>query len=123
MKHYYPNILSAAIALCATALMAALVIACDTDTEDVATTQPQPTDTPEIVATEPPSPTPEPTIDTTPYWAKLSATDAADELMPLESRTDFELVNTQEWLNGDPTTITALRDSGEVVLVDFWTYT
>ena len=123
MKHYYLNIVSVAIAICATALMAALAIACDTDAEDVVTTQMQPTDTPEIMATEPSSPTPEPTIDATPYWAKLMPADAADELLPLESRTDFELVNTQEWLNGDPTTIAALHDSGEVVLVDFWTYT
>ena len=42
---------------------------------------------------------------------------------PVNDRTDYELRNTQEWLNGEPTNITALRESGKVVLVDFWTYT
>lgn len=46
-----------------------------------------------------------------------------EQYPPLNTRTDYELRNTQEWLNGEPTTIEALRESGEVVLVDFWTYT
>ena len=41
----------------------------------------------------------------------------------LNTRTDYELKNTQEWLNGEPTTIAEIRDSGRVVVVDFWTYT
>ena len=42
---------------------------------------------------------------------------------PVNDRIDYELRNTQEWLNGEPTNIAALRESGKVVLVDFWTYT
>ncbi|NQW16070.1 MAG: redoxin domain-containing protein [Chloroflexi bacterium] len=33
-----------------------------------------------------------------------------------------ELVETQRWLNSEPTTIKQLRDAGQVVLIDFWTY-
>ncbi len=35
----------------------------------------------------------------------------------------FELVNTQRWLNSEPLTIGELTGSGQVVLLDFWTYT
>ena len=35
----------------------------------------------------------------------------------------FELVNTQRWLNSEPLTIDELTGSGQVVLLDFWTYT
>lgn len=58
-----------------------------------------------------------------PYWSRLSAETASEELPRLGTRNDYELVNTQEWLNGDATSIKAIRDAGEVVLVDFWTYT
>lgn len=69
-------------------------------------------------------PTVAPTATTTPYWAKgFLPGIAMEQYPPLNTRTDYELRNTQEWLNGDPTTIEALRESGEVVLVDFWTYT
>ena len=65
-----------------------------------------------------------PTPTETPYWAKgFLPGIAMEQYPPLNTRTDYELKNTQEWLNGDPTTIKALRESGEVVLVDFWTYT
>ena len=48
---------------------------------------------------------------------------AMKQYPPVNDRTDYELRNTQEWLNGEPTTIAEIRDSGRVVLVDFWTYT
>lgn len=69
-------------------------------------------------------PTLAPTPTETPYWAKgFLPGIAMEQYPPLNTRTDYELRNTQEWLNGEPTTIKALRESGEVVLVDFWTYT
>ena len=48
---------------------------------------------------------------------------AMEQYPPVNTRTDYELKNTQEWLNGEPTTIAEIRDSGRVVVVDFWTYT
>ena len=75
-------------------------------------------------ATVAPTATLVPTATETPYWAKgFLPGIAMEQYPPLNTRTDYELRNTQEWLNGDPTTIKALRESGEVVLVDFWTYT
>ena len=69
-------------------------------------------------------PTAAPTPTETPYWAKgFLPGIAMEQYPPLNTRTDYELRNTQDWLNGEPTTIKALRESGEVVLVDFWTYT
>ncbi len=66
----------------------------------------------------------EPTPTETPYWAKRILPQAAmEQYPPLNTRTDYELRNNQEWLNGGPTTIASLRGSGEIVLVDFWTYT
>ena len=60
----------------------------------------------------------------TPYWAKkILPGMAMEQYPPVNTRTDYELKNTQEWLNGEPTTIAAIRDSGRIVLVDFWTYT
>ncbi len=74
----------------------------------------------EIIATQPPTSThlPSPTPSSVPPTET-----AAEAFPPLGTRTDWELVNTQGWLNGDPTTIANLRGEGEVVLVDFWTYT
>ncbi len=77
-----------------------------------------PTSTPAPTATMAPPPT------ETPYWAKkIIPGIAMEQYPPLNDRTDYELRNTQEWLNGDPTTIEELRESGRIVLVDFWTYT
>ena len=75
-------------------------------------------------ATQAPTATIAPTATETPYWAKqILPGMAMDQYPPLNTRTDYELKNTQEWLNGEPTTIAEIRDSGRVVLVDFWTYT
>ena len=49
--------------------------------------------------------------------------DAIEKYPPLNKRTDYGLRNTQEWLNGGPTTIKELQEADKIVLVDFWTYT
>ena len=83
-----------------------------------ATTAPPPT------ATQAPTATIAPTPTETPYWAKkIIPGIAMEQYPPVNDRTDYELKNTQEWLNGEPTTIAEIRDSGRVVVVDFWTYT
>lgn len=91
-----------------------------------ATSVPDPTATtaPPPTATQAPTATIAPTPTETPYWAKkILPGIAMEQYPPVNDRTDYELKNTQEWLNGDPTTIKELRESGRIVLVDFWTYT
>lgn len=91
-----------------------------------ATTAPDPTATtaPPPTATQAPTATIAPTATETPYWAKKIVPGIAmEQYPPVNDRTDYELKNTQEWLNGEPTTIAEIRDSGRVVVVDFWTYT
>ena len=91
-----------------------------------ATTAPEPTATtaPPPTATQAPTATIAPTATETPYWAKkIIPGIAMEQYPPVNDRTDYELKNTQEWLNGEPTTIAEIRDSGRVVVVDFWTYT
>ena len=86
--------------------------------DPTATTAPLPT------ATQAPTATIAPTPTETPYWAKkIIPGIAMEQYPPVNDRTDYELKNTQEWLNGEPTTIAEIRDSGRVVVVDFWTYT
>ena len=58
-----------------------------------------------------------------PYWTRIGVRDAIEKYPPLNERTDYGLRNTQEWLNGGPTTIRELQEAGKIVLVDFWTYT
>ena len=80
----------------------------------------------QIESTSAPAPTATiaPTPTEAPYWAKkILPGIAMEQYPPLNTRTDYELKNTQEWLNGEPTTIADIRNSGKVVLVDFWTYT
>ncbi len=93
--------------------------------EPTATMAPPPTATQALpTATQAPTATIAPTATETPYWAKqILPGMAMEQYPPLNTRTDYELKNTQEWLNGEPTTIAEIRDSGRVVLVDFWTYT
>ena len=94
--------------------------------EPTATMAPPPTATtaPLPTATQAPTATIAPTATETPYWAKqILPGMAMEQYPPVNTRTDYELKNTQEWLNGEPTTIAEIRDSGRVVLVDFWTYT
>lgn len=79
----------------------------------------EPTSTPMLPT---PTNTPEPTATPVPIATPTRAT-AAELLPPIGPVRTYELRNTQEWLNGDPTTIAALRNGGEVVLIDFWTYT
>ena len=84
----------------------------------------KPTSTPAPTATIAPTPTAtaEPT-PAPPYWTQIEVRDAADQYPPLNEFTNYELRNTQEWLNGDPTTIKELQEAGKIILVDFWTYT
>ena len=91
-----------------------------------ATTVPAPTATtaPPPTATQAPTATIAPTATESPYWAKKILPGVAmEQYPPVNDRTDYELKNTQEWLNGEPTTIAEIRDNGRVVVVDFWTYT
>ena len=111
--------------------LAVLLVSCGEDiAEEVAKNPtateklPDPTATFAPTATQFPTATIAPTATETPYWAKkITPGIAMEQYPPVNDRTDYELRNTQEWLNGDPTTIAALRESGKVVLVDFWTYT
>ena len=83
-----------------------------------------PTATQAPTATLAPTATAKPVATETPYWAKkILPGIAMEQYPPVNNRTMYELKNTQEWLNGGPTTIQELRESGRIVLVDFWTYT
>ena len=115
-----PSIL--ALALIA---LTVLLVSCGEDIPDESVKNPIVTeDPPAPTATFAPTATQPPTATETPYWAKkITPGIAMEQYPPVNDRTDYELRNTQEWLNGDPTTIAALRESGKVVLVDFWTYT
>ena len=85
---------------------------------------PAPTATLAPTATQAPTATAKPVATETPYWAKKMLPGIAmEQYPPVNNRTMYELKNTQEWLNGEPTTIQELRESGRIVLVDFWTYT
>lgn len=67
-----------------------------------------------------PMPIPTPTSTPVPSEPTMTASEQLPAIGPIRT---YELRNTQEWLNGEPTTIEELRRAGEVVLVDFWTYT
>lgn len=86
----------------------------------VATTAPTATATPH--PTQAPTATTEPTPEP-PYWTQIGIRDAIEQYPPLNERTDYALRNNQEWLNGAPTSIKELQDAGQIVLIDFWTYT
>ncbi len=86
----------------------------------VATTAPSATVTPQ--PTQAPTATTEPTPEP-PYWTQIGIRDAIEKYPPLNERTDYALRNNQEWLNGEPTSIKELQDAGQIVLIDFWTYT
>ena len=115
----------------------ALMLACGSDLAEQATQVPPshtqmpvkaattaPASNPAPTSTQAPTATIAPTPTETPYWAKkIIPGIAMEQYPPLNNRTDYELRNTQEWLNGKPTTIKEIRDRGRVVVVDFWTYT
>ena len=75
--------------------------------------------------------TPEPTATPVPPTATQPATDAAPEpttappvaFEDLPRRDDADLVGIDAWLNTVPTTIANETGKGNVVLIDFWTYT
>ncbi len=84
---------------------------------------------PEVVVTDDAKSATEPTgaagvpLEVSPYWSHIDADAAMAQYPPKNDRTDYRLVNTQQWLNGEETTIADIRERGEVVLIDFWTYT
>ena len=126
---------SSYLPIAAAAVLGFALVSCGTgegDEEEVvqvaatATSAPEPTATtaPPPTATQAPTATIAPTATESPYWAKkILPGIAMEQYPPVNDRTDYELKNTQEWLNGEPTTIAEIRDSGRVVVVDFWTYT
>ena len=81
-----------------------------------------PTDAPPT-ATPTPMNTTSPTSTPTPEPTDITAATASELLPQIGPLRTYELRNTQEWLNGEPTTIAALGEAGRVILVDFWTYT
>ena len=105
----------------ATLVLALALASCGSGNSAQEATQIESTSAP---APQAPTATIAPTPTETPYWAKnIVPGIAMEQYPPLNTRTDYELKNTQEWLNGEPTTIADIRNSGKVVLVDFWTYT
>ena len=98
------------------------VSASPTSEPTVETPAPTATTAPTVVV--PPTATAVAAEAETPYWAKpILPGMAMKQYPPVNDRTDYELKSTQEWLNGEQTTIAEIRESGRVVLVDFWTYT
>ena len=45
------------------------------------------------------------------------------QTLPVLSEYQMQLVGTQRWINSEPLTIEQLGDEGQVILIDFWTYT
>ncbi len=87
-------------------VLAAALVACS-EAEDPA----GPRDPGGVPSTsETPTATPTRAIDRGPYGGLV-----AGETAP-------EFTGTQEWFNSEPLTLQGLLDGGEVVLVDFWTY-
>ena len=78
------------------------------------TAPPEPTEPPQAeTATnvEEPTPTMPPTATTAPPAS------------PSKAATNLEVKGIESWINSDPTTIAELTAEGNVVFVDFWTYT
>ncbi len=124
---------SALLAL-AVVLVSAELVSCGGDAGEEAVQVPasptsEPTvETPAPTATTAPTVVVPPTATAAeaemPYWEKpILPGMAMKQYPPVNDRTDYELKSTQEWLNGEQTTIAEIRESGRVVLVDFWTYT
>ena len=108
----------------ALAIMLVALTSCGYDGESSEVVQVATSPPPTVAPTNQPSATTAPTPTETPYWAKqIMPGIAIEQYPPLNTRTDYELKNTQEWLNGEPTTIADIRNTGRVVMVDFWTYT
>lgn len=70
-----------------------------------------------------PTATPIPPTATQPPVAATEPTSAPVAFENLPRRDDADLMGIDAWLNTDPTTIANETSKGNVVLIDFWTYT
>ena len=83
-----------------------------------ATPEPTPTATPEPTPTATPEPTPTATPEPTPTpTATPEPTPAGPRIVP-----EYEVVGLGRWFNSEPFTIQEQLEAGNVVLIDFWTY-
>ncbi len=86
------------------------------------TVAPTPTPAPTPTQAASPTPAPSPIPAPTPTEEAVAEEELAAPLPALDSR-QFEFTGTQEWINSEPLTLKGLAESGEVTLIDFWTYT
>ena len=95
-----------------------------------ATPQPTPTATPEPTPTATPEPTPTATPAPTPAATPEPTPTATPDPTPTPEPTpegprivpEFEVVGLGRWFNSEPFTIQQQLEAGNVVLIDFWTY-
>ena len=99
------------VAVLVAGLVAFGAVACGGDDP---TAQPEPTEPPQVeLATAIVEPTPTPSPTATPAPAASSS----------KAASNLEVKDIHGWINSEPTTIAELTAEGNVVLVDFWTYT
>ncbi len=105
------------------AALSLLALACGSTEESEPAAAVVPTTAPTTAPTAMPEPTPEPTTAPEPTATAEPAQQAASLLPSAESAQNMapELVGLDGWLNTEPFTLEDKR--GEVVLIDFWTYT
>ena len=99
------------------------------------TPEPTPTPTPEPTPTPTPEPTPTATPEPTPTATPEPTPTATPEPTPTATPTpeptpegprivpEYEVVGLGRWFNSEPFTIQEQLEAGNVVLIDFWTYT
>ena len=99
-----------------------------------ATPEPTPTPTPEPTPTPTPEPTPTATPEPTPTATPEPTPTATPEPTPTATPTpeptpegprivpEYEVVGLGMWFNSEPFTIQEQLEAGNVVLIDFWTY-
>ena len=102
-----------------TAITLLLIGACGSNDPTSTTTPPPGEVSPSPTAT----PIPTPTLEDSPPTATSIPTPTDETSVPPEADGALapELVGTQEWINSAPLKLEELR--GQVVLIDFWTYT
>ena len=105
------------------AALSLLALACGSTEESEPAAAVVPTTAPTTAPTAMPEPTPEPTPAPEPTATPDTTQQAASLLPSAESAQDMapELVGLDGWLNTEPFTLEDKR--GQVVLIDFWTYT
>ncbi len=88
------------------------------------TPQPTPTATPEPTPTATPEPTPTATPEPTPTATPEPTPTATPEPTPEGPRIvpEYEVMKLGPWYNAEPFTIQEQLEAGNVVLIDFWTY-